>query len=76
MVKNVLKFLNEKYHIPTVSIHVSFPYVKADLLAAIRATLDANIDIAVASFSHITSVPSIILPVEELIQMCQARGTQ
>lgn len=74
MVKNLLKFLEEKYHITTVKVHVSFPVDKAKILADVRAAMDQNPEIAIASFSHITSVPALILPVDELIHLCRSRG--
>jgi hypothetical protein len=74
MVKHVLEFLEETYHVPTVSVHVAFPTDRAKILAAVTAALNANPEIAVASFSHITSVPAVILPVTELIHLCRSRG--
>ena len=39
-----------------------------------RRTLIANPAIRIASFSHITSVPAIILPVKQLTRLCKQHG--
>ena len=58
-----------------VAVNVSLPTSDAAVLAAVAAALDAHAGkIYAASFSHIVSVPGVILPVKALAALCRARG--
>ena len=70
MVKMVLQYLEPAQ---TLVVNISMPGSDAQTLAAVAAALAAN-DVYAASFSHIVSVPAVILPVKELAALCHAHG--
>ena len=73
MVKQVFAYLEPSQ---TVLVNISMPGSNAEILAAVEAALLAHPgDIFAASFSHIVSVPAVILPVVELAALCHKHGT-
>jgi isopenicillin-N epimerase len=74
MVKETLYFLREIFHEQLVEAEIMFPTTKEAIVRVVVEALEANPQIRLASFSHITSVPSLILPVEDLIRECRARN--
>jgi selenocysteine lyase/cysteine desulfurase len=71
MVKMVLQYLEPSQ---TLMVNITLPGSNADILSTVGAALAAN-DVYAASFSHIVSVPAVILPVKELTALCHAHGT-
>jgi selenocysteine lyase/cysteine desulfurase len=72
MVKMVMGFVEPQNRIV---VNVTQPISNAAVLAAVRAALEANKgDVYVASFSHIVSVPGVILPAKELAALCREYG--
>ena len=56
-------------------VNVSLPLSEAALLAAVGAALAAHAgEVYAASFSHIVSVPGVLLPVKALAALCHAHG--
>ena len=56
-------------------VNVSLPMTDAALLAAVAAALAAHPgEVYAASFSHIVSVPGVLLPVKALAALCHAHG--
>jgi len=74
MVKKTVKFLSDSYGIPSLEIHIPFPTDSNTIVSLVTETLNNNPDIVFASFDHIVSVPAIILPVKELVQVCRSKG--
>jgi selenocysteine lyase/cysteine desulfurase len=74
MVKNTVQFLSDTYGIPSIQLHIPFPTDSNSIVSLVQQTLNNNPDIVFASFSHIVSVPAIILPVKELVQVCRSKG--
>ena len=72
MVKMVMQFVEPNNRIV---VNVTQPLSNAAVLAAVRAALEANKgSVYAASFSHIVSVPGVILPVKELAALCHEYG--
>jgi selenocysteine lyase/cysteine desulfurase len=58
-----------------LKVHVQFPLTSQQIVDAVVSELEANPgQVYLAVFSHINSVPGIILPVKELIAACHARN--
>lgn len=77
MVKNTLQFVHDADGEQLVMVNVTFPVESsgASIVAAVTQALEAHPgQIYLASFSHITSIPAIILPLEQLIAACHAHG--
>jgi selenocysteine lyase/cysteine desulfurase len=77
MVKNTLQFMHEMYSEQLVQVNITFPTSNEQIVQLVKEAFDnhtADGGIQLVSFSHITSVPSLILPIEELIPLCQSRG--
>jgi selenocysteine lyase/cysteine desulfurase len=56
-------------------VNISMPATSASILMQVSSFLDKYGDyIYMASFSHIASLPAIILPVKELVALCASRG--
>ena len=74
MVKNTISYVNGEQQKQSVQVNISVPSSKSQILEAVQNALDGNPSVELASFSHITSVPAILLPVEELVQICHQKG--
>mgnify|MGYP002637750004 CR=1 FL=1 len=55
-------------------VDVAVPSSSDAIVAAVKARLEANPQIKLASFSHITSIPAQILPVKRLAAACHEHG--
>lgn len=72
MVKMVMSYVEPDNRL---MVNVTQPLSNAAVLAAVRAALEANKgNVYAASFSHIVSVPGVILPVKELAALCREYG--
>lgn len=69
----MLAYLQQQHALQVVTVTVSLPPSKSAIIAAVKAALTAH-DIKLVSLSHITSVPSFILPIHELILVCRQHG--
>lgn len=75
MVQNTVSYIQQRYDLQVVVADTEFPVVDdtsftkpvADLIAATPA-------IRMCIFSHITSVPSVIIPIAKLAEQCKAIG--
>jgi hypothetical protein len=57
-------------------VNLTMPASAASILATVKAVLEAHPQqVFVASFSHIASLPAMVLPVEDLIALCHSYGT-
>ena len=74
MVKNTISYLDGQRQQSSVLVNISLPSSDDDILFAVKQALDQNPSTQLASFSHITSIPAVILPVKKLVQMCHDRG--
>jgi len=77
MVKNTLKFVAEQSGVEVITVEVPLPLEDDSAIDdALRAALRQHEGkrIRMASFSHITSVPALILPVERLAALCLQNG--
>jgi selenocysteine lyase/cysteine desulfurase len=72
MTTNTIQYLREIEGIEWVMANMSFPVVSgAQLVTAVQNAIAKNPDIRLALFSHITSVPAIILPLKEMALLCK-----
>jgi selenocysteine lyase/cysteine desulfurase len=83
VVPNILTYLNSwtKGAVQFVTVPIEFPVLgAADFVAPVQAALDAAAKeghpFRLAVFSHISSVPAVVLPVEELATICAAAGVR
>ncbi len=69
---NVYSWLQETLDVELLVVPLAFPLNgKEDVLAPVREALRVNGSrISVAVFSHIASMPVVINPVEELVELC------
>lgn len=73
MVKNTLQYLHETFDESLLEVPITT--LSDDvILSAVDNALNANPDVRLATFSHITSIPAVILPVKQLTQLCHKRG--
>jgi len=81
MVVNTLEYLQLKEHLNLLRVQIDFPTNAARVVDAVRQAIllheQANgPKIKLAIFSHITSVPAVILPIEQLTTLCHEHGIQ
>ena len=75
MVKNTIKYLHDFNDDSLLQVDIKMPGTKDSILDAVRTALENNKGaVKVASFSHIVSLPAMILPIKELIQLCHQYG--
>ena len=76
MVKNTVQYLQREWDAQSLAVDVRLPHMDDDaIVAAVEQALLAHPGrVHVASFSHIVSLPSVILPVKRLIDLCHAHG--
>ena len=76
MVKNCLAFLEMEFSQQVVTVNVTYPYDETALLNSVESVFASNPagTFGFASFSHIVSVPGIILPAKKLVQICKQYG--
>jgi len=72
MVLKILDYLKETIGIEPVIITIPFPVSSpADFLVPVEAALrEHGSQIKLASWDHISSIPTCVLPVKELIELC------
>eukprot|EP00658_Telonema_sp_P-2_P013342 TRINITY_DN15055_c0_g1_i2.p1 TRINITY_DN15055_c0_g1~~TRINITY_DN15055_c0_g1_i2.p1 ORF type:complete len:456 (-),score=97.58 TRINITY_DN15055_c0_g1_i2:239-1561(-) len=75
MVKSTIKYVyhHDDRERPSES-NITIPSSEAMILTAVENTLKKNPAVKLASFSHITSIPAIILPVKKLAALCKQHG--
>jgi selenocysteine lyase/cysteine desulfurase len=75
MVKTTINYVYEhdEREAP-LQANITVPSSNAAIVAAVEAALKASPSIKIASFSHITSIPAVILPVKQLTAACRKRG--
>lgn len=75
MVKNTLQYVHNVTGEQLLMVNISFPTSPDAIVQAVAEALAANEgQVALASFSHITSVPTLILPIERLASLCHSHG--
>ena len=75
MVKNTIKYLHDFNDDSLLQVDIKVPGTKDSILDAVRTALENNKgSVKIASFSHIVSLPAMILPIKELIQLCHQHG--
>ena len=58
-----------------VIVNISMPATSDSILKTVSAYLDVHGDsIYLASFSHIASLPAVVLPVKQLVALCASHG--
>ena len=75
MTKHAARYASEvegRYDVQTVN--VPLPSSDDEVVALIAAHLDAHPEVRIAEVSHITSIPSLILPVKRIAEACRRRG--
>jgi len=72
MTVNTLKYLANVEDLTVVVANVSFPVnSSAEILSAVEKAINENPNINLAVFSHISSIPSLILPIKEITDLCK-----
>jgi len=74
MVKNVLNHQHKYFGVELLQVNITFPTSNDMIIEAVNEVLNNDNTIYLAVFSHITSVPSLILPVEKLTALCKSHG--
>lgn len=78
MVPNTLAWLGPQEDISITRVNISFPLADGarGIVAQVEQTLQAAASgtVRLCVFSHITSVPSLLLPIEELAATCRKHG--
>eukprot|EP00933_Yihiella_yeosuensis_P051213 TRINITY_DN49086_c0_g1_i1.p1 TRINITY_DN49086_c0_g1~~TRINITY_DN49086_c0_g1_i1.p1 ORF type:complete len:455 (+),score=78.40 TRINITY_DN49086_c0_g1_i1:65-1429(+) len=75
MVKNTAKYIQEHDKLEkTVEVSVQIPSSDDAIVKLVSDALENDPAIKLASFSHITSVPAVILPVKRLAKVCHEKG--
>jgi len=72
MTMYTLKYLTDIDGVQVVFANMTFPVTgPSQFIDAVVKTIAMNPDIKIAVFSHITSVPSMILPIKEIAALCK-----
>jgi selenocysteine lyase/cysteine desulfurase len=73
MVTEVFEWLRDTKGIEIVTVEINFPVEsKKQILEAVSCAIEEHGNVKLCVFSHITSMPSVLLPVEELVAMVKA----
>jgi len=75
--KNVLSYLTNQpiLHEDTIMVNVTYPFNPQQIIRDVQAAVNKHqSEIYLASFSHITSIPSFIMPIVELARICRTAG--
>mmetsp|Transcript_28645 Transcript_28645/g.40834 ORF Transcript_28645/g.40834 Transcript_28645/m.40834 type:complete len:420 (+) Transcript_28645:1144-2403(+) len=74
MVINTLEWMVQTMGIEVVIVEVEFPVIdSSQILNAVTAALDSNPDIKLCIFSHISSMPALIEPVQLLTSLAHLK---
>lgn len=81
MVKDTLLWLSKRDpHLTLLQVNITLPLVHGDDSDFLRPVEEAlkrhGSRIKIASFSHISSVPAIIVPIEKLASLCKSYGVE
>jgi len=72
MVRNVVKYLSDYKGIIPVIANISFPLSNPqDVLVSLRDSIQKHPGIKIAALDHISSYPAALLPIKEMIKICQ-----
>jgi len=76
MVKATLSYVSQREQEKLVEVTIKFPTTNENIINIVTEVIQNNTGapIRLASFSHITSVPSVVLPVKELAEVCRKNG--
>lgn len=76
MVISTLNWLVATIGIKVLVVDVTFPITSSQqILDSVKAAYDANPGVVVSIFSHISSVPAVIEPVENLLSLAHSAGS-
>jgi len=70
MVKKTVEYLKDSHGVNVVEVKLTFPISNEQIIAKVKEALETH-KVTLAIFSHITSIPAVILPVKPLIEMCK-----
>jgi len=73
MVKKTVQYLKDTFSVNVVEVNIAFPPTESKIIEVVKEALDST-NVKLAIFSHISSTPSLILPVEQLVKLCKARN--
>jgi selenocysteine lyase/cysteine desulfurase len=78
MVVHTLNYLKDTHNLQLKKVDLTFPLTSSAIVELVEKTILQVVNqtgnsqkIRLAVFSHITSVPAVIMPVEKLIALCQ-----
>ena len=73
MVKKTIEYVKDTEEVVPLELQLDFPFTDDALLAKVEAAIKAHPGkIRLAVFSHIVSVPGVILPIEKLVKLCRS----
>lgn len=76
MIINTLEYLQETVGIEVVVVDVEYPVTgTAQIINSVQKAIDANPGIKMSIFTHISSYPSMIEPVHELVKIAKDAGS-
>jgi selenocysteine lyase/cysteine desulfurase len=70
----LLNFLKNYSNIKLVQVDINLPTNKEKIIKSIEEVLKEHDDIKLASFDHISSFPSLELPIKEIISITRKKG--
>jgi len=73
MIKHSLEYVTSVNGESLIEVTITFPTNSSEIVNAVKQAIKQNTGnpIRFASFSHISSVPALLLPVKELIDLCR-----
>jgi isopenicillin-N epimerase len=80
MVVHTLNYLKDTYNVNPKKVDLTFPITSSGIIDLVEQAILQSVDVAdchkirTAVFCHVTSLPSIILPVEELVGLCHRQN--
>lgn len=69
MIKKIVEFLKDFYFIEIIECKINFPTNSFELLKSVENCFATNLNIKLFIFDHISSFPTLILPIKELINL-------
>eukprot|EP00931_Biecheleriopsis_adriatica_P110476 TRINITY_DN84769_c0_g1_i1.p1 TRINITY_DN84769_c0_g1~~TRINITY_DN84769_c0_g1_i1.p1 ORF type:complete len:459 (-),score=72.10 TRINITY_DN84769_c0_g1_i1:63-1370(-) len=75
MVRETINYVHQHNHEEApLQVNITLPSSNSEIVNRVEEALRANPAVKLASFSHITSTPAVILPVKDLVHVCHKHG--
>jgi len=72
MVTNTLTYLTQREGINVIQVPITFPTSADAIIQAVKDSIPNNHNIKLAVFDHISSAPSVLIPIQQLVEVAHS----